>query len=385
MRLSKGFRGVLAATLSTAALFALPGAASAQNIKLGAVLSLTGGASFIGEDQRSTLEMMAEQLNARGGINGRKVDMIIYDDASDPTKAVAALRRLHEQDNVTAVIGGGISGNSLAMIPFTEKAQVPQLVPAASGKISQPPKEWVFQYCNTDVQSVALALSFLKGKGINRIAMLADSTGYGVSGKVELERQAGPGKGFDVVAWETFGPADTDMTAQLSRIKAAGARAVIVWNATPASAIIVKNARQIGLDAVQIHSTAFQSQRMIQLSGEAIEGVFITGYKLPVIEQIPANDPQKKIITDYVAAFQKKYNKAPSAFGALVYDAFSSVTSVIQKVGTDKAKIRASLENLKGFPGAAGIYTTSKDDHNGFLVESMRMLVVEKGQFRLAR
>ncbi len=367
-----------------ALLFGLSAPAFAQQAyKLGAVLSITGGASFIGEDQRSTLELMTEQLNARGGINGRKVEMIIYDDASDPTKAVAALRRLHEQDNVTAVIGGGISGNVLAMIPFTEKARVPQLAPAASGKISQPPKEWVFQYCNTDVQSVALALQFLKGRNITKIAMLADSTGYGVSGKEELERQA-PGKGFEVAAWETFGPSDSDMTSQLSRIKAAGARAVIVWNATPASAIIVKNARQIGLDAIQIHSTAFQSQRMIQLSGEAIEGVFITGYKLAVIDQIPNSDPQKKLILDYRDSFQKKFGKAPSPFGALVYDAFSAVTSIMAKVGDDKDKIRAGLENLKGHLGAAGIYTTSPADHNGFLVDSMRMLVVEKAAFKLA-
>ncbi|MEI6722562.1 MAG: ABC transporter substrate-binding protein, partial [Betaproteobacteria bacterium] len=308
----------------------------------------------------------------------------IYDDASDPTKAVAALRRLHEQDNVVAVIGGGISGNVLAMMPFTEKARVPQLAPAASGKISQPPKEWVFQYCNTDVQSISLALQFLKARNVSKIAMLADSTGYGVSGKEELERQAAPGKGFDVVAWETFGPADSDMTAQLARIKASGARAVIVWNATPASAIIVKNARQIGLDAVQIHSTAFQSQRMIQLSGEAIEGVFITGYKLPVVDQLPNTDPQKKVILEYRDSFQKKFNKAPSAFGALVYDAFSSVTAIMAKVGDDKEKIRAGLENLKGHLGAAGIYTTSPTDHNGFLVDSMRMLVVEKAAFKLA-
>jgi branched-chain amino acid transport system substrate-binding protein len=370
--------------ISAALLLSLAGPVSAQVLKLGAVLSLTGGASFIGEDQRSTLELMTEQLNARGGINGRKVETIIYDDASDPTKAVAALRRLHEQDNVVAVIGGGISGNVLAMMPFTEKARVPQLAPAASGKISQPPKEWVFQYCNTDVQSISLALQFLKARNVSKIAMLADSTGYGVSGKEELERQAAPGKGFDVVAWETFGPADSDMTAQLARIKASGARAVIVWNATPASAIIVKNARQIGLDAVQIHSTAFQSQRMIQLSGEAIEGVFITGYKLPVVDQLPNTDPQKKVILEYRDSFQKKFNKAPSAFGALVYDAFSSVTAIMAKVGDDKEKIRAGLENLKGHLGAAGIYTTSPTDHNGFLVDSMRMLVVEKAAFKLA-
>jgi branched-chain amino acid transport system substrate-binding protein len=242
----------------------------------------------------------------------------------------------------------------------------------------------VFQYCNTDVQSIALALRFLKARKVSKIAMLNDSTGYGVSGKEELERQAKPGSGFQVVAWETFGPADTDMTAQLARIKSSGAGAVIVWNATPASAIVVKNARQMGLDAIQIHSTAFQSTRMIQLSGEAIEGVFITGYKLAVIDQIPASDPQKKIIVAYRDAFQKRYNKAPSPFGALVYDAFSSLTDQIRKVGTDRAKIRAGLENLKSYSGAAGIYTTSPSDHNGFLVDSMRVITVEKGQFKLA-
>jgi branched-chain amino acid transport system substrate-binding protein len=363
----------------------LPVTAGAQSIKIGAVLSLTGGASFAGEDQRLTLNMLSDELNAKGGIDGKKVEVVIYDDASDPTKAVSAVRRLHEQDNVVAVIGGGISGNSLAMIPFSQKAGIPQLVPAAAGPISQPPKEWVFQYCNTDIQSIALALRFLKSRDISRIAMLSDSTGYGVSGKSELERQTGQGKGVEVVAWETFAPSDTDMTGQLSRIKASGAKAVIVWNATPASVIIVKNARQIGLDAIQVHSTAFQSMRMVQLAGDAIEGVFITAYKLAVADQIPADDPQKKVIMDYRDNFQKRYKKDPSPFGALVYDAFASVTDIMKTAGTDRDKIRSGLENLERFVGAAGIYKTSPTDHNGFQVDSMRIITVEQGQFKLVR
>lgn len=243
----------------------------------------------------------------------------------------------------------------------------------------------MFQYCNTDIQSIALALQFLKSRKIDRIAMLSDSTGYGVSGKNELERQAGKGKGIDVVAWETFSPNDTDMTAQLARIKASGAKALIVWNATPASVIIVKNARQIGLDAIQVHSTAFQSARMIELAGEAIEGVYITAYKLAVADQIPDSDPQKRVIVSYRESFQKRYGKVPSPFGALVYDAFTSVTGVIRTAGVDRAKIRNGLENLKDFVGAAGVYTTSPTDHNGFQVESMRVITVEKGQFKLVQ
>ena len=176
------------------AVVAGPVAVAQETYKIGAVLSVTGPASYLGEDERNTLQLLSDQVNARGGIGGKKVEVVIYDDASDPTKSVTALRRLHEEDKVLAVIGGSISGNSLAMIPFSEKAGVPQLVPAASAKISNPIKKWVFQFCSTDIQSITLILNFLKAKGITSIAMLADSTAYGVSGKEELERQA-PGQG----------------------------------------------------------------------------------------------------------------------------------------------------------------------------------------------
>lgn len=358
---------------------------SAQEpVKIGAVLSITGPASYFGEDERNTLQLLQDQINARGGIKGRKVEVVIYDDATDPTKSVTALRRLHEEDKVVAVIGGSISGNSLAMIPFSEKAGVPQLVPAASGKISNPVKKWVFQFCNTDVQSIGRILQFLDSRGIKKIAMLNDSTGYGVSGKEELERQA-PAKGFQVAAYETFGPNDTDMTAQLARIKAAGAKAVLVWNATPASAIIAKNFKQIGLDALQIQSTAFVSPRLISLAGDAADGIILTGYKLAILSQVPDSDPQRKIIAEYLEAYTKRFGKEPNPFGGLVHDAFTALVKVIETAGGDREKVRAGLEGLKNHMGANGVYTSSPTDHNGYAVESLQMLVVEKGQFKAVR
>jgi branched-chain amino acid transport system substrate-binding protein len=365
-----------------AALTSASGAFAQETYKIGAVLSVTGPASYLGEDERNTLQLLQDQVNAKGGINGKKVDVVIYDDASDPTKSVTALRRLHEEDKVLAVIGGSISGNSLAMIPFSEKAGVPQLVPAASGKISNPVKKWVFQFCNTDVQSIGLILGFLKGKGISNIAMLADSSGYGVSGKEELERQA-PGQGFKVVAWETFAPSDTDMTAQLTRIKAAGAKAVLVWNATPASAIVAKNFKQLGLDALQIQSTAYVSARQLQLAGDAAEGIFLSGFKIPVVDQLPASDPQKALLTEFRDAYVKRFGREPNAYGTLAYDAFTALVKVLPAAGGDRDRIRQGLEGLKNHVAAAGIYTMSPTDHNGFQVESMPMLVVEKGAFKL--
>ncbi|MBI4627884.1 MAG: ABC transporter substrate-binding protein [Candidatus Rokubacteria bacterium] len=364
------------------ALLGVAGSALAQETyKVGAVLSITGPASYFGEDERNTLMLLQDQINARGGINGKKLEVVIYDDATDPTKSVTALKRLHEEDKVLAVIGASISGNALALIPFSEKAGVPQLVPAASGKISNPVKKWVFQFCNTDVQSIARILGFLQAKGVKKIAMLNDSTGYGVSGKEELDRQA-PGKGFEVVAAETFGPNDTDMTPQLTRIKAAGARAVIVWNATPASAIVAKNFKQIGLDALQIQSTAFVSPRLLSLAGAAADGIILTGYKLPIVDQVPASDPQRKIIVEYRDAYLKRFGKEPNPFGALVHDAFTALVKVLETAGLDREKIRQGLESLKGFMGANGTYTTSATDHNGYAVESLQMLVVETGKFK---
>jgi branched-chain amino acid transport system substrate-binding protein len=364
------------------AVVAGPVAVAQETYKIGAVLSVTGPASYLGEDERNTLQLLQDQVNARGGIGGKKVDIVIYDDASDPTKSVTALRRLHEEDKVLAVIGGSISGNSLAMIPFSEKASVPQLVPAASAKISNPIKKWVFQFCSTDVQAITLILNFLKAKGVTSIAMLSDSTAYGVSGKEELERQA-PGQGFKVVAWETFGPTDTDMTAQLAHIKASGARAVLVWNATPASAIVAKNFKQLGLDALQIQSTAYVSVRQLELAGDAAEGIYLSGYKIPVVNQLPASDPQKKLLTEFREVYTKRFGREPNAYAALAYDAFTALVKVLPTAGADRDKIRQGLEGLKNFVAAAGIYTISPTDHNGFQVESMPMLVVEKGAFRL--
>jgi branched-chain amino acid transport system substrate-binding protein len=379
-------REVLVAILTAVVILgAMPSGARAQDpLKIGAVLSITGPASYFGDDQRNTLQLLQDQVNARGGVNGRRVEVVIYDDATDPTKAVTALRRLHDEDRVVAVIGASISGNALALVPFSEKAEVPQLVPAASGRISSPVKNWVFQFCNTDVHSIGRILTFLDGRGIKKIAMLNDSTGYGVSGKEELQRQA-PGRGFQVVAWETFAPNDTDMTAQLARIKSAGAQAVLVWNATPASAIVAKNFKQLGLDALQIQSTAFVSPRLISLAGDAAEGIILTGYKLPILDRVPDSDPQKKIIADYLDAYTKRFGRAPNPFGALVHDAFTALVKVMETAGGDRAKIRAGLESLRGHMGANGTYTTSPTDHNGYAVESLQMLVVEGGKFRPAR
>jgi branched-chain amino acid transport system substrate-binding protein len=359
-------------------------AGAQETYKIGGVFSITGPASYFGEDQRNTMLLLQDQINARGGINGRKLEVIVYDDATDPTKAVTAIRRLHEDDKVLAVIGASLSGNTLGMISFSEKSGTPQLANAASGKISNPLKKWVYQFCNTDVQSIARILQFLQARGIKKIAMLNDSTGYGVSGKEELERQA-PGKGFEVAAWETFDANDTDMTPQLTRIKAAGAQAVIVWNGTPASAIIAKNFKQLGLTALQIQSTAFVSPRLLSLAGDAADGVILTGYKLPIVDTLPATDPQKKIITEFRDAYVKRFGKEPNPFGALTQDAFTALVKVLETAGSDREKIRAGLEQLKGFLGANGIYTTSATDHNGYSVESLQMLVVEKGKFRLVR
>ncbi len=148
---------------------------------------------------------------------------------------------------------------------------------------------------------------------------------------------------------------------------------------------MAKNFKQIGLDALQIQSTAFVSPRLISLAGDAADGIILTGYKLPVVASLQDSDPQKKIIAEFLDAYVKRYGKEPNPFGGLAHDAFTALVKVIETAGADREKIRTGLENLKGHMGANGIYTTSPTDHNGYAVESLQMLVVEKGQFKPVR
>lgn len=355
-------------------------AGSTEPIKIGGLFAVTGFNSPLGTPEKETALMLEEQINKAGGINGRPIKLIIYDTESDETKAVNLAKKLIEQDQVLAIIGPSSTGESLALVDTVEKAQVPLLSCAASAKIVQPVKKWVFKTPQSDSLAVSEIYDYLKAKGLTKVALLTSSGGFGTTGKAALE-EAAPTAGISIIASESFGDKDTDMTVQLTKIKGSEAQALIVWGTNPGPAIIAKNMKQLGMSMPLFQSHGIANRKFIELAGEAANGVIFPAGKLLVANGLPDSDPQKSLLVKYASDFKAKYNKDADTFGGHAYDALMMIKAAIEKGGADKAKIRDELEKLQGFVGTAGIFNMSAADHNGLGKGSFVIVKIVDGQW----
>ena len=357
--------------------------------KVGAVFSVTGRASFLGDPEKKTAEMVAEQINNHGGINGHPLELIVYDDEGDATKCVLAVKKLITKDKVCAVIGPSISGISLAVIPIMEQNEVPLVSCAASYKIvhneeTGKPFKWVFKTPQSDSMAVEAIYTHMQKKGINKIAIISGTTGYGASGRGELLRLA-PDFGMEIVADEKYGPKDTNMMAQLTNIKGKAPQAIVNWSIGPTQVTVLRNFRDLGMDEVAFYqSHGFGSRENIKLAAGAAEGVFCPLGSCNIAGLLPDDHPQRYVTAKYMKDYKEKYNEQLSSFGGHAWDALHLVVSAINTVGSDKAAIRDYIENKKNFVGQHGIFNFSPDDHNGLTKAAFNMVVVKDGDWALA-
>ncbi len=380
--------------LSTICLFAIgllvsPALAFKGAYKVGAVFSVTGRTSFLGDPEKKTAEMLAEKINNAGGINGKKLELIIYDSEGDATKANLAVRKLITQDKVCAVIGPSLSGTSMAVVPLAAKYKTPLVSCAASYKIVWDDKEskarkWVFKTPQTDTMAVQAIYTFLKKKGVNKIAVLSVTSGFGASGRGELLRLA-PGYGMNIVADEKYGPKDTDMTAQLTKIKGKAPQVIVNWSVGPTQVVALRNWKDLGMTSIPFYqSHGFGSRKNIELAAGAAEGVYCPLGAVNVSELLPDDHPQKTVTMQYMKDYTAKYNEPLSSFGGHAWDALQLVANALKAVGCDKAKIRDYLENTQGFVGQHGVFNFSMDDHIGLDKNAFQMVVVKDGDWALA-
>ncbi len=355
----------------------------ADALKIGAILSVTGPASFLGEPEKNTLVMLQDQINAAGGVNGQLVEVIIYDDESDVNKCVMAAKKLLDQDGVAVVIGPSISGNTLAIAKFFSSAEVPLVSCAAAEKIVRPVDPWVFNTPQLDRHAVTRILQDAKAKGYSKLAILTVSDGYGQAGRGVLKELI-PAQGFELAADEVYGPKDTDMTAQLTKIKGAGADAIICWGTNPGPAVVARNRVQLGLTTPLYMSHGVASNKFIELAGDAAEGLVLPAGRLVAVDQVPADHPQKAVLEAYVAGYSKAFGPQISSFGGYAHDAFALVMEAIRMGGSAKsADIRANLEKISGFAGTSGVYSYSPENHNGLDETAFIMVTIEKGAWKV--
>lgn len=361
-------------------------AAAADPIKIGSVLSVTGPAAFLGDPELKTLQMYVEKINAEGGVLGRKLELVHYDDGSESNKANSFAKRLIESDKVDVIIGGTTTGATMAMVPLVEKAGVPFVSLAGAVVITEPTKKWVFKTPHTDRMAAEKVFEDMKKRGISKVGLLSETSGFGQSGRKEVQHVAGK-YGITLVADETYGPKDTDMTAQLTKIKGApGVQSIFVFGLGQGPAVVTKNYGQLGITLPLYQSHGVASDEYIKLSGKAAEGVRLPTPAMLVADALPANDPQKPIVVGYNKGYQDKFKAEPSTFGGYAYDALALAVDAMKRANsTDKEKVRNALEQTKGFIGTTGAFNMTAGDHMGLDLSAFRMVEVKSGNWALLK
>jgi len=360
-----------------------PPAHAADPIKVGALLPVTGGAAFLGGPEQRTLEMAVEELNAKGGLAGRPVQLIVKDTGGSPEKAVSFARQLIDEEQVFAIIGPATSGETMQVKALAEASGTLLLSTAAAEVIVNPVARWVFKTAQKDSHAATMIFQELRRRGLTKVAVLTSNTGFGKAGKEQLERLA-PEHGLQVVVSETYDKAATDLTAEVTKVKAAGAQALVNWSIEPAQAIVIKNARQLGLTIPIFQSHGFGNIQYVKAAGAAAEGVVFPMGRVVVAEALPEKHPQKALLVAYKRAYEARYKEDVSGFGGYAYDALLILGQAVKAAGgTDREKVRAAVEGLKGLTGVSGTFNLSAADHNGLGLDSFELLTVKDGKFAI--
>ena len=352
-----------------------------EPIKIGALLSVTGPAAFLGAPEANTLQMLVDDANAHGGILGRKVQLIVKDTGASPEKAISFAKQLIEEERVFAIIGPATSGETMAVKGLAEESKTLLLSCAAAEVIVQPVASHVFKTAQKDSHAAMKIFQQMQKMKIKRIGVLTSNTGFGKAGKEQLEKLA-PQYGLQIAASEVYDKAATDLTAEITKMKAAKVEAIVNWSIEPAQAIAIKNIRQLGLTVPIFQSHGFGNIEYAKAAGAAAEGVMFPAGRLHVADQLPAGHPQRAVLVAYRTAYEKKFKEDASGFGGYAQDAFLILKSAIEKTGGfDREKVRTAIENTKGLVGASGTFNFSPADHNGLDVDAFEMLTVKNGRF----
>ena len=372
--------------ISCAALaFGALNAYAADPIKIGSILSVTGPAAFLGDPELKTMQLYVESINKAGGVLGRPLELVHYDDGSDASKANGFAKRLIESDKVDVLVGGTTTGSTMSIVPLVEKAGVPFISLAGAVVVVEPVKKFVFKTPHTDRMAAEKVFEDMRKRNLTKVALFSETSGFGQSGKKEAEGVTAK-YGITLVSNETYGPKDTDMSPQLTKIKnTAGVQAVFVIGLGQGPAIVTKNYKQLGISLPLYHAHGVASEEFIKLAGPAANGVRLPAAALLVADKLPDNDAQKPVSVAYTKAYTAKWNSDISTFGGHAYDGLMIAVEAIKRAGgTDKAKVRDAIEATKGYVGTGGVVNMSATDHMGLDLSAFRMLEIKNGDWALA-
>jgi branched-chain amino acid transport system substrate-binding protein len=383
---------LMAAALLGLLVLNIQAAEKKEPIKIGAFFALSGPAAHIGTPTKLVAEMVVNKINKEGGINGRPIELIVGDTESDPAKAATIAKKFIYADKVAAIIGPTTTASGMQVKKIVEEAGVPTFMCVGGDPVIMGGKFGAFTYVFKSPQRSSTAVkklySYLKDKKLTQVALLTASDSFGKDGARWLEKLA-PDYGLKIVAHESFGPKDTDMTAQLTKIKNAKPQAIVCWTIGPAGPIVSKNKAQLGIKTPLFQCHGEPGPKYIELAGKASEGDRMPATKLMAVNDLPDSDPQKPVIKEFVHLYNDvyHYNKQfpINTHSGYAWDAIYIVTNAMKKAGTDHKALRDAIEKTKGYVGVSGIYNLTPEDHNGLGVDSMVIVQVKDGKFVLAK
>jgi branched-chain amino acid transport system substrate-binding protein len=341
-----------------------PASAAPDPIKIGVDMELSGPASGWGTPQLNSIQLYVDEANAKGGINGRPLQLEVLDNKSDPSQSKLNATKLID-DGVVAILGAGNTPDTMPMVPLVNAAKVPTIANAAAGAVTSPiaDRPYVFKTAPEDPQNSEKMAQFLIAHKWTTIAFLSVNTGYGDSGHASFPPVAAE-HGLRIIDDARFAPGDTDMTPQLSKIRDEKADAVVIWGNPPATTIIAKNATQLGLKAKLLYSGGAGGAEFLA-AGNDIKGVYICETKLPVWQLLPASDKQRAILDTYIREYKAKFHTDPDAISSFAADGIQLLIAAMRKGGPTRAGITAALNKMTHFPSTSGFYTFSASEHAG--------------------
>jgi branched-chain amino acid transport system substrate-binding protein len=361
---------------------AAPGVWAAEPVKVGAIFAQTGPASFLGAPEAKSLQLLVEEINAEGGIDGHRVELLLKDSGGSPEKAISFARQLIEEEQVLAIIGPSTSGESLKIKKICQQGQTLLISCASAELIVDPVLSHVFKTAPSDSLAVRRIFMTMQERGIGKIAVLTGNTGFGKAGKAQLTELA-PEYGIEIVASEVYDKKATDLTAIVAKLKAnPSVQAVVNWSIVPAQSIIAKNMRQAGWEVPLFQSHGFANIKYVEAAGAAAEGIIFPASRLMIADTLAAG-PERDFLMGFRTAYQKRYKEEASTFAGHSYDAMMLLAKAVAQAGLDRKKVRSAFEGLTGVQGTAGVFSFSPNDHAGLDIDTFAMLTVSQGKFVL--
>ena len=373
---------ILTVGLLTLAFLPAPLLAQAKNpYKIGAVMPLTGYLSWLGEYMKKGAELKVEMINKTGGVNGRPLELIIYDDQSTPENATRLAQRLISKDEVIALQGTGSVPVSGAVASVANKFKVPVIL--QSGYSVGDKDVFVFNNAHRTDFAMARPMMYFQKKGLTQVALLMPIGPLGELGSSMARKYAATYK-INIIGEEKFDVKAPDVTAQLAKLRGLNPQAIMSFCTGEPAALVARNMGQMGMKIPVVVSHGNATAGFLKLVAQVPELVIVPSGKIMAPDSIPDADPVKKVVTEFAREYQKKYNEPANYFSGQQADAVALTAEALRLAKSDDpVKLRDAIEGIKNFPGCNGVYNMSPKDHHGTTMENMILLTVKDGKWQV--